>query len=109
MNSVRLKEYLVIGISKSVFVTKFPDYFRSRDLWSLCEAYGKVVDVYIPNRKSKAGKRFAFGRFIRVDDMDRLISNLCTLWVGHLHLHANAVRYERSPKPSSSARPPTVK
>ncbi|GJU90435.1 RNA-directed DNA polymerase, eukaryota, partial [Tanacetum coccineum] len=109
MNSVRSKEDHVIGISKSVFVTNFPDYFRSRDLWSLCEAYGKVVDVYIPNRKSKAGKRFAFVRFIRVDDMDRLISNLCTIWVGRLHLHANAVRYERSSKPSSSARPPTVK
>nr|GEZ75374.1 hypothetical protein [Tanacetum cinerariifolium] len=111
MNSGRSKEDHVIGISKLVFVTNFPDYFKSRDLWSLCEAYGKVVDVFIPNRKSKAGKHFAFVRFIRVDDhdMDRLISNLCTLWVGLLHLHANVVHYERSSKPSSSSRPPTVK
>nr|GEW56993.1 hypothetical protein CTI12_AA509060 [Tanacetum cinerariifolium] len=109
MNSGRSKEDHVIGISKSVFITNFRDYFKSRDLWSLCEAYGKVVVMFIPNRKSKAGKRFAFVRFIRVDDMDRLISNLCTLWVGRLHLHANAVRYERSPKPSSSSWPPTVK
>nr|GEW87903.1 UvrD-like helicase, ATP-binding domain, P-loop containing nucleoside triphosphate hydrolase [Tanacetum cinerariifolium] len=49
--------------------------FGSRNLWDLCEAYGKVVDVFIPNRKSKAGKRFAFVRFIRVVDMDRLIGS----------------------------------
>ncbi|GJT89198.1 RNA-directed DNA polymerase, eukaryota, partial [Tanacetum coccineum] len=73
-------------------------------------AYGKVVDVFIPNRKSKAGKRFAFVRFIRVDDMERLIGNLCTLWVGRFHLHANAVRYERSNKPPPSVRfpPPQI-
>nr|GEX71249.1 RNA-directed DNA polymerase, eukaryota [Tanacetum cinerariifolium] len=58
-----------------VFVTNFPDSFGSRDLWNLCEAYGKVVDVFIPNRKSKAGKRFAFVRFIRVEDMDRLMTH----------------------------------
>nr|GEY06184.1 RNA-directed DNA polymerase, eukaryota [Tanacetum cinerariifolium] len=108
MNSFRSKEDHVIRISKSVFVTNFPDSFGSRDLWSLCEEYGKVVDVFIPNRKSKAGKRFAFVRFIRVDDMDRLIGNLCTLWVGRLHLQANAVRYKRPPKYSPSVKLPSV-
>nr|GEY11963.1 hypothetical protein [Tanacetum cinerariifolium] len=83
--------------------------FGSRDLWSLCEEYGKVVDVFIPNRKSKAGKRFAFVRFIRVDDMDWLIGNLCTLWVGRLHLQANAVRYERPLKSPPSVKLPSVK
>nr|GEX83389.1 RNA-directed DNA polymerase, eukaryota [Tanacetum cinerariifolium] len=109
MNSVRSKEDHVIGISKLVFVTNFLDYFGSHDLWSLCEAYGKVVDVFIPNRKSKVGKWFAFVRFIRVDDLDRLINNLCTLWVGRLYFQANVMRYERSPKSFSSSRPPNVK
>nr|GEY87833.1 hypothetical protein [Tanacetum cinerariifolium] len=81
----------------------------SRDLWSLCEEYGKVVDVFIPNQKSKAGKRFAFVRFIKVDDMDQLIGNLCTLWLGRLHFQANAVRYERPPKSSPSVKLPSVK
>nr|GFB53245.1 UvrD-like helicase, ATP-binding domain, P-loop containing nucleoside triphosphate hydrolase [Tanacetum cinerariifolium] len=51
----------------------------SRDLWKVCEGYGKVVDVYIPNRRSKSGKRFAFVRFIRVENVDRLVGNLCTI------------------------------
>nr|GEZ29477.1 RNA-directed DNA polymerase, eukaryota [Tanacetum cinerariifolium] len=32
--------------------------------------------------------------------MDRLIGNLCTLWIDCFHLHANAVRYERPSRPA---------
>ncbi|GJU22463.1 RNA-directed DNA polymerase, eukaryota [Tanacetum coccineum] len=88
-------------ISKSIFVTNFPDNTTSKDLWEACQGYGNVVDVFIPNRKSKAGKRFAFVRFIKVVDVDRLVGNLCTLWIGRMHLHANVVRFERSPIHSS--------
>nr|GFB78502.1 RNA-directed DNA polymerase, eukaryota, nucleotide-binding alpha-beta plait domain protein [Tanacetum cinerariifolium] len=31
----------------------------------VCNDYGTVVDVFIPNKKSKAGKRFASVRFIK--------------------------------------------
>ncbi|GJU59165.1 RNA-directed DNA polymerase, eukaryota [Tanacetum coccineum] len=61
--------------------------------------YGKVIDVFIPNRRSKAGKRFAFVRFIRVNDLDRLVGNLCTIWIGRFHLHANVARFEVRNKP----------
>ncbi|GKA19133.1 RNA-directed DNA polymerase, eukaryota, nucleotide-binding alpha-beta plait domain protein [Tanacetum coccineum] len=44
-------------ISKSIFVTNFPDNTTSKDLWEVCKGYGTVVDVFIPDRKSKAGKR----------------------------------------------------
>ncbi|GJX76972.1 RNA-directed DNA polymerase, eukaryota [Tanacetum coccineum] len=60
-------------ISKSIFITNFPDSTTSKDLWNLCQPYGTVVDVFIPNRKSKSGKRFAFIRFIKVDNIDRLL------------------------------------
>ncbi|GJZ16269.1 RNA-directed DNA polymerase, eukaryota [Tanacetum coccineum] len=35
----------------------FPDNTTSKDLWEVCKGYGTVVDVFIPDRKSKAGKR----------------------------------------------------
>nr|GEZ30668.1 RNA-directed DNA polymerase, eukaryota [Tanacetum cinerariifolium] len=41
---------------------------------------------------------FAFVRLIRVDDIDRLVGNLCTIWI-RFHLYANVVRYERVSKP----------
>ncbi|GJR36512.1 RNA-directed DNA polymerase, eukaryota [Tanacetum coccineum] len=62
--------------------------------------------MYIPNRRSKAGKRFAFVRFIKVDNVDRLVGNLCTLWIGRMYLQANVVRFERSPIQSSRLSPP---
>ncbi|GKD13155.1 RNA-directed DNA polymerase, eukaryota, partial [Tanacetum coccineum] len=66
------KEDLTQKISTSVFVTNFPDHCTARDLWNVCLAYGKVIDVYIPFKKSKAGKKFAFVRFLKVDNLERL-------------------------------------
>ncbi|GJX45300.1 RNA-directed DNA polymerase, eukaryota [Tanacetum coccineum] len=94
---------LTRSISKSIFVTNFPDTTSAKDLWNLCQGYGTVVDVFIPNRLSKAGKRFAFVRFIKVVNVDRLVGNLCTLWIGRMHLHANVVRFDRPPRPSNSS------
>nr|GFA88359.1 RNA-directed DNA polymerase, eukaryota, nucleotide-binding alpha-beta plait domain protein [Tanacetum cinerariifolium] len=82
-------------ISKSVFISNFPDDCTSRDLWNVCNHYGTVVDVFIPNKKSKAGRRFAFVRFIKVLNFDRLIENLKTIWIGRFHLYANPARFDR--------------
>ncbi|GJZ64388.1 RNA-directed DNA polymerase, eukaryota [Tanacetum coccineum] len=87
-------------ISHSVYVTNFPDSINSRELWKTCSAYGTVVDVFIPFKKSKAGKRFAFVRFIKVNNLVRLVENLCTIWIGRYHLYANQVRFERPQKPN---------
>ena len=92
-------EDLTQKISHSIYVTNFPDSVTSRDLWSSCSAYGTVVDVFIPFKKSKAGKRFAFVRFIKVFNLNRLVENLCTIWIGRYHLYANKVRFERPHKP----------
>ncbi|GJS59681.1 hypothetical protein Tco_0654465 [Tanacetum coccineum] len=73
------KEDQTLRISKSVFVTNFPETYSFRDLWKVCNDYGSVVDVFIPIKKSKACKRFAFVRFIKVKDLDRLVANLCTI------------------------------
>ncbi|GJZ47836.1 RNA-directed DNA polymerase, eukaryota [Tanacetum coccineum] len=80
---------------------------KARDLWNVCLAYGTVVDVYIPFKKSKAGKKFAFVRFIKVDNLDRLIRNLCTIWIGRFRLHANSVRFQREPKTNVPSSQPT--
>nr|GEY02893.1 RNA-directed DNA polymerase, eukaryota [Tanacetum cinerariifolium] len=95
------KEDLTSSISKSVFVTNFPDHCTARDLWSVCTSYGKVIDVYIPLKKSKAGKKFAFVRFLKVDNLERLIDNICTIWIGRLRLHANPVRFQRKARVSN--------
>nr|GEX93923.1 RNA-directed DNA polymerase, eukaryota [Tanacetum cinerariifolium] len=35
----------------------------------------------------------------RVENVDRLVGNLCTLWIGRMHLHANVARFERTTSP----------
>nr|GEZ52569.1 ChaC-like family protein [Tanacetum cinerariifolium] len=84
-------------ISTSIFVTNFLDYAKAKDLWNVCKQYDQVVDAFISDRKSKAGKRYGSVRFIRVYDVDRLVSNLCTLWMGSHHLHAHVARFMRPP------------
>ncbi|GJW30927.1 RNA-directed DNA polymerase, eukaryota [Tanacetum coccineum] len=66
------KEDLTQKISKSIFVMNFSDLLSARDLWNVCATYGRVIDVYIPFKKSKACKKYAFVRFLKVDNLDRL-------------------------------------
>nr|GFC89163.1 nucleotide-binding alpha-beta plait domain-containing protein [Tanacetum cinerariifolium] len=58
-------------IATSILVSNLPDGFGARDLWNTCQPYGHVVDTYIPDRKTKAGKRFGFVRFIKIHEVDR--------------------------------------
>nr|GEV36290.1 retrovirus-related Pol polyprotein from transposon TNT 1-94 [Tanacetum cinerariifolium] len=102
MGSQRSKEDDVLKISTSIFVTNFPDRFGAKDLWITCKPYRHVVDTYIPDRRSKAGKRFGFMLFVKITDVDRLVNNLCTVWVGRLKLYANVARYQRDPKHKQS-------
>ncbi|GJZ35681.1 DIE2/ALG10 family protein [Tanacetum coccineum] len=101
-------------ISTSVFVTNFPEQASAKDLWNACKQYGHVVDAFIPNKRSKAGKRFGFvlggflGGFIKVFDVERLVGNLCTVWIGRHRIHANAARFHR-PKGSTSSHQPAMK
>nr|GEV75047.1 hypothetical protein [Tanacetum cinerariifolium] len=88
----------VQNISHSIYVTNFSDFATSRDLWNACSVYGTVVDVFIPLKKSKEGKRFAFIHFVKFHNLVRLVENLCTIWIGRHHLFANQVRYERPRK-----------
>nr|GEZ12715.1 nucleotide-binding alpha-beta plait domain-containing protein [Tanacetum cinerariifolium] len=95
--SQRSKEDDVQKIYMSVFVTNFLDGYGAKDLWNTCKLYGHVVDVFIPDRRTKAGKRFGFMRFIKVLDINRLINNLCTVWVGRNKIHANLARFQMEP------------
>nr|GEV72766.1 RNA-directed DNA polymerase, eukaryota [Tanacetum cinerariifolium] len=101
-NSLQSKVDQTVRISKSIFVSNFPEGCTAKDLWNVCNDYGTVVDVFIPNKKFKVGKRFAFVRFIKVINLDRLIGNLNTIWIGRFYLFANPVHFERPKKPNLS-------
>nr|GEW98605.1 RNA-directed DNA polymerase, eukaryota, reverse transcriptase zinc-binding domain protein [Tanacetum cinerariifolium] len=97
MGSYRTKEDDVSRISTSIFVTNFPNSFSARDLFHLCKKYGHVVDTFIPLKRLKDGKRFGFVCFINVFNVERLVSNLCTIWVDKFKFQSNIARFRRAP------------
>ncbi|GJS62808.1 nucleotide-binding alpha-beta plait domain-containing protein [Tanacetum coccineum] len=95
--SYRTKEDDVAKISTSVFITNFPESLSAKELFQSCKQYGHVVDTFIPTKRSKNGKRFGFVRFINVFNEERLVNNLCTVWIDRFKLHANIARFHRPP------------
>ncbi|PWA35424.1 RNA-directed DNA polymerase, eukaryota [Artemisia annua] len=74
------------------------------DLWNKCNEFGTVVDAYIARKLSKIGRRFAFVRFIRIQDSTPLINRLCDVWIGNHHLFASIARFQRKPDTSNGAK-----
>ncbi|GJT44339.1 nucleotide-binding alpha-beta plait domain-containing protein [Tanacetum coccineum] len=73
----------------SIFVSNIPWNASVQDLWDICNKWGVVIDVYIAAKRSKSGHRFGFVRFINVNDINQLVSNLRTVWMGGFHLFAD--------------------
>ncbi|GJZ97811.1 nucleotide-binding alpha-beta plait domain-containing protein [Tanacetum coccineum] len=103
MGSYRSKEDDVARISTSIYVTNFPDSFSAKDLFHSCKQYGHVVDSFIPLKRSQDGKRFGFVHFINVFNVERLVNNLCTIWVDRFKFHANIARFNRAYRNGNSA------
>nr|GFB62555.1 nucleotide-binding alpha-beta plait domain-containing protein [Tanacetum cinerariifolium] len=91
------KEDDLAKISTSIFITNFPEACSTKELFIACKQYGHVVDSFIPAKRSKAGKRFGFVRFINVFNEERLVNNLCTVWIDRCKLQANIARFHRPP------------
>ncbi|GJS47553.1 RNA-directed DNA polymerase, eukaryota [Tanacetum coccineum] len=85
-------------IASFFYITNFPNYVDAKRLWLECESYGRIVDAFIPNKRSKAGKRFGFIRFIGVKNEERLASSLASIWIGSYHLFALVARFNRQEK-----------
>ncbi|GKE39306.1 nucleotide-binding alpha-beta plait domain-containing protein [Tanacetum coccineum] len=96
MGNFRTKEDDVARISTSVFISNIPDSVLAKDLFHVCKQYGHVVDSYIPFKKDKNGNRFGFVRFINVFNTERLVNNLCTVWIDRYKIKANIAQFQRS-------------
>nr|GEY36788.1 RNA-directed DNA polymerase, eukaryota, reverse transcriptase zinc-binding domain protein [Tanacetum cinerariifolium] len=97
MGSYRSKEDDVNRISTSIFVTNFPESFSAKDLFRSCKQYDYVIDSFIPLKRSKEGSKFGFVHFINVFSVERLVCNLCTIWVDRFKFHANIAIFQRVP------------
>nr|GFB45927.1 hypothetical protein CTI12_AA486810 [Tanacetum cinerariifolium] len=65
-------------IASSFYITNCPDHVDAKRLWVECQSYGRIVDAFIANKRSKAGKRFGFVRFLGVKNEEQLARNSIT-------------------------------
>ncbi|CAH1449455.1 unnamed protein product [Lactuca virosa] len=56
---------MVDSVSTPFYVTNFPPDADVKSLWDVRDKVGKVVDVYVAQKLSKIGKRFAFVHFLK--------------------------------------------
>ncbi|PWA93619.1 hypothetical protein CTI12_AA069040 [Artemisia annua] len=82
-------------IATSFFVTNFTEHVDAKRLWQVCQSYGRIVDAFIANKRSKAGKRFGFVRFIGVKNEEAFAKSLANIWIGSFHLFASVARFQR--------------
>ncbi|GJV88204.1 RNA-directed DNA polymerase, eukaryota, reverse transcriptase zinc-binding domain protein [Tanacetum coccineum] len=82
-------------VASSFYVSNFPDSIDSKGLWNICAPYGRLVDVFIANKRSKRGKRFGFIRFMGVKDVNAFVTSLSNIWIENFHLYVTVARFQR--------------
>ncbi|PWA67006.1 hypothetical protein CTI12_AA322610 [Artemisia annua] len=85
-------------VATSFYVTNFPDSIDARGLWNTCTPYGRLVDAFIANKRSKAGKRFGFIRYLGVIDASDFVRSLSNIWQQSF---ASIVHGNLKPKPTN--------
>ncbi|KAL4559089.1 hypothetical protein LXL04_031222 [Taraxacum kok-saghyz] len=89
------------GKATSFFITNFPEIWSSSDIWKELSAVGKIVDLFIPTKRNKAGRKFGFARFFGVSDVGKFEQQLNGVWMNKLRLKANLARFERGKQSSN--------
>jgi hypothetical protein len=79
----------------SYYFTNFPDNSNQVDLWKVFQRWGKVREVFLPNKRNKFGKRFGFVRFLDVNDPKKLEVKLDSIKINETKLHVNLPRFSK--------------
>lgn len=96
LENPKSKASIVDRMAMTIFITNFPFQISNKEIWDKCCDWGKVVDVFIAKRRSKAGKPFGFVRFIRVENAEKLIDGLRSIWFDNLRMFADIEKYPRN-------------
>ncbi|GKV50261.1 hypothetical protein SLEP1_g56973 [Rubroshorea leprosula] len=87
------------GGATTFFFYNFPEELEAKFLWNRFQLYGKVVDVYLPTKRDKRGKRFGFVRLTGVKDVIQMERRLNEIWIGSYKMRVK-IAYDRQRKDS---------
>ncbi|GKD64166.1 RNA-directed DNA polymerase, eukaryota, reverse transcriptase zinc-binding domain protein, partial [Tanacetum coccineum] len=92
-------------IAMSFFVTNFPESLDAKNLWKEFQRFGRIVDAFIANKRSKTGKRFGFVRFLGVRNGEDFAKTMSNIWIGSYHLFVSISKFERTSKTDTKSVP----
>nr|GFB12091.1 RNA-directed DNA polymerase, eukaryota, reverse transcriptase zinc-binding domain protein [Tanacetum cinerariifolium] len=65
--------------------------------------FGRIVDAFIANKRSKQGKRFEFVRFLGIHNEEVFAKSLSNVWIESYHVFVSVAKFQRNPiKPHAS-------
>ncbi|MCH89790.1 RNA recognition motif, partial [Trifolium medium] len=106
MGGVRLTEYeerrgdgfvrRLNNEATSFFFTNIPEDVLVVDLWKVFAKFGRVGEVYIPNKVDRWGRKFGFVKFLEVKNVEELNVKLGEVWCGTFKLRINLARFGRN-------------
>ncbi|MCI13778.1 hypothetical protein A2U01_0034898, partial [Trifolium medium] len=88
-------------VSTSFFFTNFPKVVKAADLWPRFARFGRVGEVYIPNKVDKQGHRFGFVKFRDVSDATELLRRISNIWVDSFKLRVNLAKFRKNTTPTA--------
>ncbi|MCI18892.1 endonuclease/exonuclease/phosphatase family protein, partial [Trifolium medium] len=65
-------------------------------LWKVFARYGRVGEVYVPNKVDRWGRRFGFTKFLEVQNVEESSKKLGDVWCGTYKLRINLSRFGRN-------------
>lgn len=85
----------VFAGANTFYFSEFPDNSGYREMWDVFQRFGKVVEVVIPNKKNRRGKRFGFVRFLGVKEPKQFAARLDKIFIGNQKMFVNIPRYQK--------------
>lgn len=84
--------------SETFFFRNFPEYCSEEDIRRSFKDVGRVLDIFIPKKRDKQGKRFGFVRFSTAVRREEILDRLNKVWIGSHIIRAFLPRYQRAPE-----------
>lgn len=78
-----------------MYLENIPPNCNARFIWRIASKFAKVLDVFVPKKLSKYGKRFPFIRVESLSIMFNLIKILNFLWIGFYKLRATKSHFPK--------------
>ncbi|KAI3819758.1 hypothetical protein L1987_13606 [Smallanthus sonchifolius] len=79
----------------SFYLANLPKYISDKEHWLECRNYGHVVDAYIAKKRDKQGRRFAFARFIKVRNIEKMLKSLNYLKLRGMKISVNLAKFNK--------------